>query len=238
MKKIIIPIFCLLLGQSLIHAQKNIHDANAATRNLSGFHGIQIQDGIDLYLTQSDKEAVAVSASSDEYRNKINTEVENGILKISYGEKNHWTVSLGNHKLKAYVSVKTIDRLQASGGSDVYIEDKLRATQLRIQLSGGSDLSGALMVDELALDASGGSDAKISGSANKATIGISGGSDFKGYDFKIEHCSINASGGSDANIYVDKELNSHASGGSDIYYKGNAITKSSSSGDGSVKKRD
>ncbi len=238
MKKILILIFCFFFGQPLIHAQKNIHDANAVVRNLSGFHGIQIQDGIDLYLTQSDKEAVAVSASSSEYRDKINTEVENGILKISYGDKSHWGVNWGNHKLKAYVSVKTIDRLHASGGADVYIEDKLRATQLYIQLSGGSDLSGALIVDELALDASGGSDAKISGSAKKATIGISGGSDFKGYDFKIENCSINASGGSDANIYVDKELNSHASGGSDIYYKGNAITKSSSSGDGSIKKRD
>ena len=128
MKKILIPVFCFILGHTILHAQKTIQDANVANRNLSGFHGIQMQDGIDLYLTQSDKEAVSVSASSTAYRDKISTEVENGILKIRFTDKNHWLSNLGNHKLKAYVSIKTIDQLRSSGGADVYIDEKLQAS--------------------------------------------------------------------------------------------------------------
>jgi hypothetical protein len=72
---------------------------------------------------------------------------------------------------------------------------------------------------------------------NHLKVNISGGSEFKGADLSAESCIISASGGSDAYIHVNKELESHASGGSDIRYTGNPSSKNSSSGDGSVKKR-
>src|SRR5580700_10892824 len=107
-------IFCF--GQST----KVIEDKNAETRNVSGFHAIHVQSGIDLYLTQGAEEAVAVSANDVEYRNRIKTEVEDGVLKIYMDHSGfHW--NMGNKKLKAYVSIKAIDGLEASGGSDVYL---------------------------------------------------------------------------------------------------------------------
>jgi hypothetical protein len=70
---------------------------------------------------------VAVSASSDEYRDKIHVEVVNGTLKIFYERDRSWGMSInwGNRKLKAYVSVKTLDKLYASGGADVLFENEL-----------------------------------------------------------------------------------------------------------------
>jgi hypothetical protein len=221
-----------------IQAQKNIHDANAVVRNVSAFHGIQISSGIDLYISQSGSEALAVSAASIDYRDKIVTEVENGILKIYYGEKGDWGISWGNRKMKAYVSVKDLDLLSASGGSDIYIDEKVQASKLKVQLSGGSDFLGKVAIEDLMVSASGGSDVKISGTAGHLKVSISGGSDFKGADLIAEYCSVSASGGSDAFIHVNKELESHASGGSDIRYTGNPATRNSSSGNGSVKKKD
>ena len=121
---------------------KTINDANAQTRNLKGFHGVRIGGGIDLYLSQG-TEAVAVSASKPEYRDKIKTVVENGILKI-YLENtgSHLIWGFSNPKLKAYVSVTTIDKLQASGGSDVFIDKTIKSEKLDMNLSGGSDLHG------------------------------------------------------------------------------------------------
>lgn len=238
MKKYFFSILLLLVGYTSTEAQKNIHDANAVSRNVSSFHGIQMSSGIDLYLSQSGSEGIAVSATSPEYRDKIVTEVENGILKVYYGDKNSWGTNWGNRKMKAYVSVKDIDLLMASGGSDIFIDEKLNANKLKIQLSGGSDLMGKIMADELTVSASGGSDAKISGTATHLKVSISGGSDFKGSDLIAEYGSVSASGGSDAYIHVNKELESHASGGSDIRYSGNPTTRNSSSGDGSVKRRD
>jgi hypothetical protein len=96
---------------------------------------------------------------------------------------------------------------------------------------------GKVAVEDLTVSASGGSDAKISGTAVHLKVSISGGSDFKGDDLIADFCTISASGGSDAYIHVNKELESHASGGSDIRYTGNPITRNSSSGDGSVKRK-
>ena len=108
-----------------LSAQKTVHDANAVTRSAKNFHAIEISDGIDLYLSQSNEEAVAVSGSSDEYRDKIKVEVINGVLKVYYDRKNGWSMNWGNRKLKAYVSAKSLDHLSASGGADVFIDNEL-----------------------------------------------------------------------------------------------------------------
>src|SRR5215475_7403648 len=106
MKNIVLLLIAVLSITSLL-AQKTINDANAEKRNVSGFHGIEVGGGIDLYLSQGD-EAVAVSASEVEHRDKIKTEVVNGILKIYYKTENGLRNILrtGNKKLKAYVSIK------------------------------------------------------------------------------------------------------------------------------------
>src|SRR5579863_7130282 len=70
---------------------KVINDPNAQKRTASGFHGVQIGGGIDLYLSQGADEAVAVSASSPEYRDRIVTEVQDGILHIYIDDKWHWS---------------------------------------------------------------------------------------------------------------------------------------------------
>ena len=96
------------------YSQKNIKDANAVKRTVGAFHSIKTADGIDLYLTQGNEEGVAVSASKEEYRNRIVTKVENGVLHLYY-EKNgvdrFWS---NNRKLKAYISFRQLNELQAS----------------------------------------------------------------------------------------------------------------------------
>jgi len=239
MKKLSLSFAILSIGLAVLAQNgKVINDPNAQVRNVKGFHAIRISAGIDLYLSQGD-EAVAISASSTEVREKIKTEVENGILKIYLEDSgNTFRWSHGNAHMKAYVSAKTLDNLKASGGSDVFIQGTFDADKLDINISGGSDLKGKLDVKELAIDQSGGSDADISGKASVLKVDASGGSDFKGSNFVTDFCEIVASGGSDAEITVNKELTAHASGGSDIYYRGNGVIKDlHSSGSSSVKKK-
>ena len=140
-------------------AQKTINDANAEKRNVSGFHAIEVSGGIDLYLSQGE-EAVAVSASKNEYRAKIKTEVKNGVLKIWYEWNSNLRFDWSNHKLKAYVSFKDIDRLEGSGGSDISIDGSIKVAKLAMEVSGGSDFDGKVETDELKIHASGGSDVR------------------------------------------------------------------------------
>jgi len=231
-------IFSLLVVLGIIvtaSAQKTMNDANAEKRNVSGFHGVEVSGGIDLYLSQGE-EAVAVSASKTEYRDKIITEVVNGVLKIRFDWKSSFRFDWGNHKMKAYVSVKNIDALRASGGSDVDIDGTLKTTKLDMHISGGSDFKGKIESDELKIDASGGSDVGISGKAGRLTIDVSGGSDFNGYDLASDICNVEASGGSDVHVTVNKELSASASGGSDVYYKGSGLIRDLKTSGSSIKK--
>lgn len=237
MKKIVL---CGLFITSAIAAfsQKTISDANAEKRNVGPFHAIEVGGGIDLYLSQG-TEAVAVSASETKYKDRIKTEVVNGVLKIRYeyekGLKINW--SSNKMQLKAYVSFKDLDKLNAGGGSDIKVEGSIKVTKLNLGVSGGSDFIGKVEVNELVANASGGSDLVISGSAKSLDVDVSGGSDFKGFDLTTETCKVEASGGSDVSITATKELDVQSSGGSDVYYRGSAAVKNiKSSGGGSVKK--
>lgn len=225
-------------GFSSFAQEKVIKDANVEKRTVSGFHTIKVEDGIDLYLTQDATEAVAVSASQTEYRDKILTTVEDGVLRIHFDGNYFSVLSWRNRQLKAYVSVKTLKELKASGGSDVYISSGLKSEDFKMSISGGSDFNGSITCTNLEVHASGGSDTKISGKVVNLKISASGGSDFIGYDLVAENVFVSASGGSDARITATNELGVEASGGSDVDYKGNAVIKyKSSSGGSSVTKR-
>jgi Putative auto-transporter adhesin, head GIN domain len=218
-----------------VSAQKTINDPNAEKRNVSGFHAIEVGGGIDLYLSQGE-EAVAVSASKNEYRARIKTEVKGGVLKIWYEWNSNLRFDWSNHKLKAYVSFKDIDRLEGSGGSDISVDGSIKVAKLAMEVSGGSDFDGKVETGELNIQASGGSDVRISGKTDRLIIDASGGSDFKGYDLASDICNVEASGGSDIQVTVNKELSANASGGSDVYYKGTGLIRDLKTSGSSIKK--
>jgi len=234
MKKIFITI---LVASFAIGAfgQKTISDPNAQKRQVPSFTGVEVGGGIDLYLSQGE-EAVAVSASEAKHRDRIMTEVRNGVLHIWYDANSHFNVDWGSRKLKAYVSFKNLDQLEGSGGSDIKVEGTITVPKLSLHVSGGSDFDGKVNINELKIDASGGSDVDIAGTAKNLFIDASGGSDFKGYELITDNSTVDASGGSDIYITVNKELNANSSGGSDIHYKGNGLIRNISGSSSNIKK--
>jgi hypothetical protein len=237
MKKILLSIMVLGSAYFAMAQKAFVNDPNAEIRNLNGsFNAIKVSGGIDLYLSQFDTESIAVSAAEQKYKDRIKTVIENGTLKIYYEGEKMW--SSNNKKLKAYISFKTLQRLQASGASDVQVAGTINGASLMLDMSGASDFKGAVNVSDLSIELSGASDATISGAAKKVTIESSGASDVKGYNLVTEVCNAKASGASDINITVNNEISASASGSSDISYKGTAVIKNShSSGSSSVSKK-
>jgi len=232
MKKISMFLTGLFAGGLLLAQQVN--DPNAEVREAKNFHGINVSGSFDVYLSQSDAEAIAVSASDIKYRERIKVEVKDGILHVGYDSKGmSW--GSGNKKLKAYISVTQIDKLTVSGACDVFITGTLKAGLLAISQSGASDLKGKMEVSKLSVELSGASDITISGTATQLDVEASGASDFRGFDLVTDICDVRASGASDIKITVNKELSAHASGASDVRYKGSGVTKDiKSSGSSSV----
>lgn len=225
MKKILFSL--LIAGAALAAtAQKEIvNDPNAEIRAITGsFDKIKISGGIELFLTQSDEEAVVVSASHEKFKEGIKTVVENNTLKIYYFGGNNLDI-LKNKKLRVYVSFKSLVLLDAAGASDVQVAGVINVPSFTLSLSGASDFKGAVKVNDLKMDLSGASDVTIKGMATIVNIESSGASDVDGYELVSDFCSAKASGASDINITVNKELNAEASGSSDISYKGDGVMK-------------
>jgi len=240
MKRISIAVI-LLLGFFTTRAQneKNlVVDANAEVRNVNGFTGIEVSGAIDLYISQGSSEAVAISGNTDEIKSRIRTEVRSGVLHIYFDAKGlNWKV-WGNNKMKAYVTYKTLDKLEASGACNVKATDPIRQTELKMEMSGASDFSGEVVLEKFRLSASGASNVRVSGKADNLFMDASGACSIKAYELAADMCKIDASGASNIRITVNKELNAVASGGSTIYYKGTGLIRDiSSSGGASIKKR-
>ena len=240
MRKLILSALTVLCFVVAAFAQKKVYDENADVR-ITGkdFHAIKISGGIDLYLSEGNETSVVASAREIKYRDRIKTEINDGVLRIWYdSEGNVFKWNTGDRRLKVYVSYKSLDKINASGSSYVHIEGTLKAENLDIDLSGASDLKGTIVAKKLNVQQSGASDVKINGSATELYVKAGGASDFKGFDFVVETCEARAGGASDVQITVNKELNAHASGASDIQYKGTAMIKDlHTSGASSVKKR-
>jgi hypothetical protein len=239
MKKLFLISVSFIFFTSL-DAQK-INDPNAEIREAKNFHAVSVSNAFDVFISQGNEEAVAISASEEKYRKDIKVEVRDGVLKIWFDkEGKFWKGWNGDKiKLKAYISFKNIDKLTASGACDIRVQGTINADNLSINLSGASDLKeGKISVKELTADISGASAMNISGSAERLHVEANGASDFRGFDFNVDYCDAHASGASNISITVNKELSAHASGASDVHYKGNGLIKDiKTSGASNVSKR-
>ncbi|MCX6203071.1 MAG: DUF2807 domain-containing protein [Bacteroidetes bacterium] len=260
MKKILFAI--LLLTGCTVNAQQKtaiVYDENAQVRKVPSFNAISVSSAIDLYLTQSNKNEVAVSASNEEIREHIVTEVVGGTLIIRLGDNGTWFSwkKWGNYKTKAYVSIKDIDALTASGASNVHLVNTIESPKMRIKLSGASDFhgdikagvllyqitgasdyKGEVTANSINIDGSGASNIELTGTVDDLSVDVSGASEAKLYNLMAKGAILRASGASHLRANVTEMLKASSSGASDIDYRGNPVVKeSNTSGASNIRHR-
>lgn len=234
MKPILLFLFAILAFQA--NAQTVINDKNVQVRNVNSFSAIKVSGGIDVYLSQSNEDAVAVSASDETLRDNIKTEVENGVLNIYYDIRSFRFNS--NKKLRAYISFKTLESIEGSGACDFIINGTLKVDNLKIRLSGACEMNGLVNIANVQLDISGASTVKISGTVQNLKLEANGASDLKNYDLVVDNFIAQLSGASDAKLTVNKSILAKANGASSLYYKGNPELRDvSSSGASNISNR-
>ncbi len=240
MKKIGLLGISFLFSLALL-AQKQVNDPLAQVRKVSGFHAIRVSTGIKLYLSQG-PEAVAVSASKEEFRDRIITKVENGVLKIYYEEETlkFWKNRGGTRGKNpvAYVSIENIDDLHVNAGASVSLEGELKGNKLNLDVSSGASFKGEVNFSTLTVDQSSGSVVTISGTAGSLSVEGSSGSMFHGYELTASTCDADVSSGAGIQITMNKEMSAEASSGGYVSYKGSGVIRNvrTSSG-GSVSKK-
>ena len=232
----LLALFLLLTCVTL--AQKQVNDPNAESRNVKGFHAVKVATGIDLLLSQGNTEAVAVSASTNEHRDRIKTVVENGVLKIYYDNNGLNFRNSDNRKLKAYVSIINIDGLDISSGASVTVEGTVKSNKLDMDVSSGGSFKGKVDASTMTVDQSSGAVINMSGTVGNLTVDGSSGSMFKGYELTAENCNTDVNSGSGVQVTVNKELSVDASSGGFVNYKGSGVIRNvKTSSGGNVSKK-
>lgn len=196
------------------------------------FTAIKATEGLDVYLTQSDIESIRVEADEN-LQDLIITEVVDNVLKI------HTKENIAKSKSKkVIVSFKSVTRITATSGSDVYGTNTITVEHLELETTSGSDMTLDVNTSNLICKSTSGSDLKLSGKTIKLTAEATSGSDIKASDLKAESSHVKATSGADITINTSKELTAKATSGGDIKYFGNPeIVNKSDNSAGSIKKQ-
>ncbi|RAK68189.1 head GIN domain-containing protein [Hymenobacter edaphi] len=194
----------------------------AQLRPVGSFEQVRASGAINVVLRQGPAE-VKVEATP-EVLAQVRTEVEGNTLKI-YREKSGSFHFGKTEKVTVYVTSPRLSGIEVSGASDVKGASPISAEQFSIKVSGASDVTLQLTARQLTAHASGASDIRLTGRVERQQVHVSGASDYRAYELQSQQAQVEASGASDAFVYVDGELNSHSSGASDVHYKGKARLK-------------
>lgn len=170
-------------------------------RDMSGtFDEIEVSRGLDVYLTQSDHEKITVQADEN-LHNIIITKIEGNVLKI-YTEDN---ISFSEAQ-KVMVSFKSVSKISAASGSDVYSKNTIHADNLLLETASGSDMKLDVNTQSITCSSSSGSDLKLSGRTQSLIAEAASGSEIDAAELKTETSRVNAESGADISVNSSKEL--------------------------------
>jgi len=138
--------------------------------------------------------------------------------------------------LEVDVVVPALERVTASGASQVRIESRNRSEHFELVLSGSSELTADLEVGRGRLELSGTSTATVSGAAGTLEVTASGASHLYADEFSVGDLTIDVSGASTADVAVSGRLSAGASGASMVRYAGSPnVDRSTTSGASSIR---
>ena len=185
-------------------------------KDYSDFSKIEISTGFSVEIKKSDTYSVTIEVD-DNLRTYVNSYKSDEKIFIGMESGNNYK----DVTLRAVIETPDVNDITASGGTIIDVSGFNFDHNLSIDLSGGSVIKGSLNTGNFNLKLSGGGIAELDGRADDMTISGSGGCILNLFDFPVNNCAIDFSGGSIANINVSGKLNLALSGGSVLKYKGN-----------------
>lgn len=225
MKKLFILVATLLVVVTT-QAQKKIKGngkMTTITRTTSDYDGVKCAGSFDYILVSGTEGKITIEGEKNllEY---IVTEVKDGNLIVKTEDRINLRTSY-NKTIKITIPFQDINSVSLAGSGDLWNEDKITSTNLKVALAGSGDLK--LTVDASSIDASlaGSGDLTLKGNTNSLEASVAGSGDFHGFDLQTNHTIVSVAGSGDATVVSNESLKARVSGSGDIKYKGNPKTE-------------
>jgi hypothetical protein len=226
-KKIQIP--TLLIGLMLISACQV--KAQREVREVGYFSKISFTTGGYLEIIQGDSIKIELEGPQSVCE-KIITSVSGDKLHI-YTKR--LIEQYGN--LKIYITVRNLSDITVAGSGDVVVNSKLNTESINLEVTG----SGNIRIPDLnatytELQVTGSGDINVKGISNeKIDVNVTGSGDVKASELETKHADINITGSGSAEIYATEKLEGNIVGSGSIYYRGNPLIDTKSTGSGRTK---
>lgn len=191
-------------------------------RKVSGFSAIKISGIAHVVLSKGESEKVNIEINNKDFKDRLRTEVVDGVLVIRMENSEKWDGNYRDVKLDVYVTYKTLKSVQASGATSVDSKGMISASRFDLKLSGANNSTLQVEADELNVEANGASNVNLSGKADRLTVRSSGASNIKAYELKAKDVKADASGVSNIYISAQDTLAASATGFSNVTYDGDA----------------
>jgi hypothetical protein len=223
--------------------------------NIDAFTKISCSSGVDVELVKSTEHKIKMEAEEQEDLDEIKFEVKDGELHVWRKNKSGMTIFNTRNKVNIMVSYTSLEKIQASSGSDIVSQapvesDKLHvgassgadivldinANKLGVDASSGADISLKIKTAEVKVSTSSGADIRLKGSTKDAYMSSSSGADIEAFGLEAENATANSSSAGDIELTVLKFLKATASSGGDVTYRGDARIQKSTSSGGDVEK--
>lgn len=201
--------------------------------NVSSFDELKVSNAFVVEISVGSKESLEIEIE-DRYRDDLIAEVRNGALVI--GLDNSSRNRRMRESPRAYVTVKSLNRINISGAVTLKTLDVLETDRMNIDMSGASVIRMEVEVDDLYLEASGACVITMEGLAENQFVKSSGATTYSAYDLESKTADIRVNGAGSAKVSVSDELEVRASGASSVKYRGNPRVSKSTSGASSVRK--
>ena len=197
-----------------------VDDISTEAYSFSGYSDLIVSHAFKVEIYFSDSEESITIEANENLHQYIKVIKDGYSLHIGFASNIHIK---GNATLKAYITTRSLSSFSASGASRIVVEDLIKESDVKIDLSGASYFNGELRSDDLNAELSGASEASLSGFSEECSISASGASKFEDYSLTTDYLYGDLSGASKAYITINKEISVQASGASNLYYKGQAF---------------
>lgn len=178
------------------------------------FNRLAVSHSFDVNVSVGDEPSLTLRVD-DNLESSLEVEVTNDTLRIGLQPR----TSVSNATLEADVTVTSLDAVEGSGAVSIDL-GSLAGSTLELQLSGASDLNGAVDFDNVTGVLSGASNIALSGRVATLDVDASGASDLALLDLEVDGLIVSLSGASSAEVSVNDSIRASLSGASSLRYRG------------------
>lgn len=224
-------VFSLASCKWTIGVVRGSGDLEKQERDVSGFDQIHFSGMGRLVIEQGDEESLTIEAD-DNIIDLIETDVRGNELRIEF--RRGFNV-LPTTKIKFFLTVKDLDRIDLSGVGDIDCES-FQTDKLEFNISGSGNVDLDIDADSLETRISGLGDIDLKGRVEFHDVHISGSGKYDAGDMESSECRVRVTGLGSATVNVSGELDIEISGAGNVYYKGEPEISQQITGIGRIKR--